>query len=118
MKPESRYEIDIVPNEHGGFYARVPDLPTLFTGGATPEAAMENALQAIGLMLEEVRDRGLPVPAPFSSYSGRFNVRVPRSLHRQLVRLAEREGVSLNAMVNSLLGRVVGAETTRGTETA
>jgi antitoxin HicB len=103
------YEIDIVPNEHGGFYARIPDFPTIFTGGATPEEAMGNALEAIELMIEEYQDRGQSVPRPLAVYSGRFNVRVPRSLHRELVHLAERQGVSLNAMVNLVLTQALGA---------
>jgi predicted RNase H-like HicB family nuclease len=53
----SQYEIDIVPNEHGGFYAHIPDFPTIFTGGSTPEEAMKNALEAIELMIEEYQDR-------------------------------------------------------------
>lgn len=58
----SQYEIDIVPNEHGGFYARIPDFPTIFTGGSTPEETMKNSLEAIELMIEEYQDRGLAVP--------------------------------------------------------
>jgi predicted RNase H-like HicB family nuclease len=105
-----RYEIDVVPNEHGGFYARIPDFPTIFTGGITPDEAMRNALEAIGLMIEEYRDRGMPVPQPLKSFSGTFNVRLPKSVHRELVRRADRQGVSLNAMVGFLLAQAVGFE--------
>jgi len=105
-----RYEIDVVPNEHGGYYARIPDFSTIFTGGQTPDEAMRNALEAIGLMIEEYRDRGLPVPEPLKSFSGTFNVRLPRSVHRELVRRADRQGVSLNAMVGFLLAQAVGFE--------
>src|SRR5260363_6380 len=46
-------------------------------------------------------DEGLPVPvAPArKSYSGAFNVRVDRSLHRALAIEAARQGISLNAIV-------------------
>ncbi|HEV7517472.1 MAG TPA: toxin-antitoxin system HicB family antitoxin [Thermoanaerobaculia bacterium] len=94
-----QYEIDLVANEHGGYYARVPDFPTIFTGGRTPDEAMKNALTSIELMLEEHQDRGLRVPSPLVSFSGQFNVRVPRALHRELVRRADIQGVSLNALV-------------------
>jgi antitoxin HicB len=104
----SRYEVGIVPNEYGGFYARVPDFPTIFTGGSTPEEAMRSALEAIELMIEEYRDRGLAVPEPLQSFSGQFNVRLPRALHRELVRQAESQGVSLNALVNFLLSQAAG----------
>jgi antitoxin HicB len=105
-----QYEIDVVPNEHGGYYTRVPDFPTIFTGGRTPDEAMKNALEAIELMLEEQRDRGQPIPSPLVSFSGQFNVRIPRALHRELVRRAEIQGVSLNALVSFLLAQVTGLE--------
>jgi antitoxin HicB len=105
-----QYEIDVVPNEHGGFYARVPDFPTIFTGGMTPDETIKNALEAIGLMIEEYQDRGIPVPQPLKTFSGTFNVRLPRSVHRELVRRADRQGVSLNAMVAYLLAQAVGFE--------
>jgi len=107
---QDRYEIDVVPNEHGGYYARIPDFSTIFTGGQTPDGAMRNALEAVGLMIEEYKDRGLPVPEPLRSFSGTFNVRLPRSVHRELVRRADRQGVSLNAMVGFLLAQAVGFE--------
>ena len=109
----TRYEIGVVPNEHGGYYGRVPDFPTIFTGGQTAEEAFRNALEAVELMLEEVEQRGQPVPEPLSAFSGRFNVRLPRSLHRDLVRRAESQGVSLNAIVSLLLSRAVGLEAGR-----
>ena len=103
-----QYEIDIVPNEHGGYHARIPDFPSIFTGGRTPDEATKNALEAIELMIEECLERKQAIPAPLSSFSGRFNVRVPRSLHRELVRWAQSQGVSLNAVVNYLLTRSTG----------
>jgi len=109
MGPD-RYEIDVVPNEHGGFYARIPDFPAIFTGGMTPGETMRNALEAIGLMIEEYQDRGMSVPQPLKSFSGTFNVRLPRSVHRELVCRADRQGVSLNAMVAFLLAQAVGLE--------
>ena len=108
IETENRYEIDVVPNEHGGYYARIPDFPTIFTGGQTPEEAISNAQDAIELMIEEYRARGQEVPRPLASFSGRFNVRVPRVLHRELTRSAEAQGVSLNAMINLLLTRATG----------
>ena len=38
----------------------------------------------------------IPLPANETEYSGKFNVRVPVSLHRKLHKLAAKEGVSLN----------------------
>ena len=54
---------------------------------------------------------GQPIPEPIEaeSYSGKFVVRVPRSLHRQLVEAAERDNVSLNTFVTAALARSIGA---------
>lgn len=43
----------------------------------------------------------------FSDYSGKFTVRLPRSLHQALVDRAEKEGVSLNLFVTNALSRTV-----------
>jgi antitoxin HicB len=50
----------------------------------------------------------IPEPRPVETCSGKFIVRVPRSLHRELVEDAEREGVSLNMYVSTILGKAVG----------
>lgn len=65
----SHYEIGLVSNEHGGYYARIPDFPTIFTGGKTPEEATRNAVKAIELMIEEYQGRDLAVPFPLVSCS-------------------------------------------------
>jgi predicted HicB family RNase H-like nuclease len=45
----------------------------------------------------------IPLPSYPEEYSGKFNLRIPKSLHRRLAEAAEREGVSLNQCVVSLL---------------
>jgi hypothetical protein len=45
---------------------------------------------------------------PPQEHSGRLLVRMPPSLHTQLARAAEREGVSLNTLVTSALAGAVG----------
>jgi predicted HicB family RNase H-like nuclease len=44
------------------------------------------------------------------TYSGKVNLRMPRSLHRDLARRAEEEGVSLNQFMVVALARAVGEE--------
>jgi len=44
------------------------------------------------------------------AYSGKVNLRMPRSLHRDLARRAEKEGVSLNQFMVVALARAVGEE--------
>jgi antitoxin HicB len=42
------------------------------------------------------------------AYSGRWNMRVPRSLHRRLAERAKAEGVSLNTLALTLLAEGLG----------
>jgi antitoxin HicB len=56
---------------------------------------------------------GDAAPVPFSSVSGRFVQRVPKSLHRQLVDEAKNEGVSLNTLVVSLVAEGTGRRVMR-----
>lgn len=43
----------------------------------------------------------------YSQYSGKFTVRLPKSLHQALVDRADKEGVSLNLFVTNALSRTV-----------
>ena len=55
------------------------------------------------------RSAGSPEGSPEKLPSGKWLQRVPRTLHRDLIRLAERERVSLNQLVTALLSEAVGA---------
>lgn len=101
------YEIKIIPEEDGYFAVRFPDFSGIITGGQTPEEALRNAREALAATLETMRARRIPRPVPKHRFSGQFNVRVPRSLHRALARTAEEEGVSLNALITHLLNSAV-----------
>jgi len=52
-----------------------------------------------------MRNNNEPPPAPISgrSYSGKFVVRVPPEVHRELAMKAAEEGVSLNRLVSARL---------------
>ena len=51
--------------------------------------------------------KAAPRGEDYSTYSGKFTVRLPRSLHQALVDRAEKEGVSLNLFVTNALSRTV-----------
>ncbi len=99
------FEIIIEPNDEGGFYARIPDIPSIFTGGVTEIEALRNAKAAIKEYIEICKKDTLPLPLP---KSGKFNVRVPKDLHRELVKKAMEQNVSLNQLIVYLLSRCVG----------
>jgi predicted RNase H-like HicB family nuclease len=107
-----KYPITVYPDETGGYTGEIEDLPGCFTQGETLEELNANMVEARRLWLESVYEDGLDIPLPRqdTEYSGKFNVRLPRSLHRKLGQMAEREGVSLNQYLVSTLSYAVGKE--------
>jgi predicted RNase H-like HicB family nuclease len=112
---ELKYPVTIIPDETGGYVAEIEDLPGCFTQGETLEETYENMEEARRLWLESAYEDGLDIPLPRTEreYSGKFNVRFPKSLHRRLDQMADREGVSLNQFLVSTLSREVGLEESR-----
>jgi predicted RNase H-like HicB family nuclease len=89
------YEIKIIPDRESGYFAvRFPDFPGIVTGGYRLEEAIENAQEALDLTMDTMKKHKIALPKPKAHFSGQFNVRVPKDLHRELVRKAEEECVS------------------------
>lgn len=111
------YRVELTPAEEGGWFVRLPDLPYCMSQGETVEEAMMMIHDAQQAWLTAALQDGRPIPEPREpsyaeaedeEYSGRFNIRLPRSLHRQLALAAEAEGVSLNLFAATILARAVG----------
>lgn len=108
------YSIEVVRDEGEGFsgwFARVVELPGCMTQAETLEELEGMIQDAMRAWIETALEDGAPIPEPRKeeAYSGKFVVRIPKSLHRDLAEAAEKEGVSLNTYVNSALSRAVGA---------
>lgn len=72
-----------------------------------PESALQGIRQLVADVVKDLKESGEPVPEPLASkkFSGRFMVRVPPDLHRQLAREAAEAGVSLNRLASDKLRR-------------
>jgi predicted RNase H-like HicB family nuclease len=108
---EFRYRILVEWSEDDrAFVARVPALPGCAAHGATPERAAAEARRAAEAMLAVLAEDGdAPPPADaVADYSGQIRLRLPRSLHERLSRLATADGVSLNQEMVSLLAEGCG----------
>jgi antitoxin HicB len=103
------YTIELTNYPDEGWFVRVKELPGCMSQGKTAEEAIEMILDAMQLWLESSLEKGLPIPEPKleDEFSGKFVVRVPRSLHRRLVEEAEQDGVSLNQFINVALAGVL-----------
>ena len=106
--------------ENPGWVARVVELDGCITQADSFEELEEMIADAMRSWIIIALEDGFPIPEPrpLESYSGKFVVRLPRSLHRELVEAAEYEGVSLNMFVTSALSRSVnfGAKLASGTQ--
>lgn len=102
---EQNYPYTVVPDPSGSFFVSYPDLPGCITQVETSEAIGPAAEEIRTLWLETAYDHEMEIPLPRGGegFSGKFLVRVPRSLHRRLAQSAEMDGVSLNQYVVALL---------------
>lgn len=94
-------------HEIGGYVVTFPDLPgcTTHVERVDEVGAMAEEIRKLWILTEYEDGEDIPLPSEPPVHSGKFIVRAPRSLHHQLVMSAEREGVSLNQYVVSLLAR-------------
>ncbi len=105
------YKIEILPipeNEGGGYLARLPQFGKLgiVGDGETIEEALKDLEKNKKVRFQEYLDKGFKIPEPESEvddFSGKFILRIPRFLHRELALSAKRNGVSLNQYVCTLL---------------
>ncbi len=93
--------------DDAAFIALSPDFPGLSAFGGTPEDAAREATAALAAMLDSLREDGGDVPQPrlLPTHSGQLRIRIPKTLHTRLALEAERQGVSLNALIASFLER-------------
>jgi antitoxin HicB len=106
------YRVSVDREEVGGeerWVASVDELPGCTSTGTTRDAAVGGVQDAISAWIATALEEGREVPEPAgkSTYSGRLLLRMPRSLHRELTRAAERESVSLNQLITDVLASAV-----------
>ena len=109
------YTIEVIRDESDGlpgYVARVVELPGCLTQAEDFQELGEMIEDAMRAWIETALEdgRAIPEPRPTTQYSGKFLTRVPKSLHRQLAEAAERDGVSLNNLVNVILARALGEQ--------
>lgn len=99
LKLPYNYIVQPIEDESGSyFYAHVLELEGCQSTGDTFEEAYSNLQEAMKGWIETKIESGYSVPLPvkYNAYSGKFIVRIPKSLHYKLSIEAENEGVSLN----------------------
>jgi antitoxin HicB len=107
------YSIEVIrdsDDENPGWVARVKELPGCITQADSFEELEGMIRDALRSWIEVALEDGIPIPEPRfeEDYSGKFVIRLPKSLHRELVEQSEQEGVSLNTWVIQILAKSVG----------
>ena len=90
--------------EHVGLCIEFPSLSWL---APTPEAALEGIRTLVKQILNDMEKSGETPPQPLSlrSFSGKFVIRIPPEVHRELATRAAEEGISLNRFISSKLSQ-------------
>ena len=91
-------------NEYVGLCVEFRSLSWL---ARTPEAALKGIRKVVEDVVKDMRDNGEAIPEPIACrhYSGKFMVRVPPQVHRNLSIKAAESGVSLNRLASSKLSQ-------------
>ena len=92
-------KLKLIEDESGRYYfASIDELDGCWADGETQEKALENLKEAMELWIEVALEHkdNIPLPKTENEYSGKFVVRIPKTLHRILSEKAEEEGISLN----------------------
>ena len=91
--------VQYMDDESGSYYfATVREFDGCQSDGKTYTEAFKNIQDAMKGWIEVKLENGYEVPLPINEtqYSGKFNLRIPKSLHAKLAMEAANEGVSLN----------------------
>ena len=90
--------------EYVGLCAEFPSLSWL---ARTPEAALKGIRKVVGEVISDMLRNKEPIPEPIAGkhFSGKFMVRVPPHVHRQLAIQAAEAGVSLNRLASAKLSQ-------------
>lgn len=100
----------IIEKQENNYSAYCPDVDGCIATGETPEGARKNFMEALELHFEGLKEDGLPIPQPNSTFAfssadctGVLNVRTKKSTHLKLIKLAEQENVSVSHLVNDAI---------------
>jgi len=99
----------IFDGESNAWVIRYPELPGCIAHGATPQRALVEGEEAKELWIETALADGhqIPIPQEEPAYSGKFVLRLPKSLHETAAESADREGTSLNSYLVHLVSEGV-----------
>jgi predicted HicB family RNase H-like nuclease len=87
------------------FVGLCAEFPSLSWFASDPMAALRGIRKIVNDVLKDMNDHKESPPEPLScrKFSGKFVVRIPPELHRNLAIQAKEQGISLNRLVSAKL---------------
>ena len=94
-------------DEDEEFVGLCTEFPSLSWLAASPEDALKGIRSVVRKCVKDLVSDGEEVPKALAArkYSGKFMVRVPPEVHRQLAMKAAEAGISLNRVVSAKLSQ-------------
>ena len=91
-------------NEYVGLCAEFSSLSWL---AETPESALKGIRNVVADIIKDMEANKELIPEPIATkhYSGKFMVRIPPEVHRELAIKATEAGISLNRLASSKLSK-------------
>ncbi len=101
------FTVNVFFDEEEEWVAHFVEMPNISAFADTPDKAVKELRIAWEGAKESYRKHGeeIPVAPANKNYSGQFNVRLDKRIHRALVMEATQAGISLNALVAQKLTR-------------
>src|SRR5258708_5019153 len=105
----------VIPEDDGSFRAEMLEFPGCIAAGDTAPKALSSLEKVAESWIESALANGQSIPQPMDNvdFSGRFVLRLPKSLHQRAAYAAERDGVSLNQFITTAVSIQVGAAEAR-----
>jgi antitoxin HicB len=94
-------------DEEEYFVIKVNELPGCMSHGKTIDEAFDNIKDAMLGWISVALESGNKIPTP-ENFSGKFSIRIPPTLHKELVIRANKEGVSLNQLATTAFAKLIG----------
>jgi predicted HicB family RNase H-like nuclease len=108
MPEDDRYSYRVMWSEEDAEYVGLcAEFPSLSWLAGSQDEAFTGVRRVVTDVLAEMKASGEVPPQPIASrkFSGKFMVRVPPEVHRDLALKAAEAGVSLNRIVSAKLSR-------------
>lgn len=102
------YKVEILQNSDGSYFGKIVELEGCMTEADSIPDLLQMLEDAKKSWLKIALEDDIKIPEPMEQsreYSGQFNLRIPKSLHRDLVSTAKKEEISLNQYIVYLLSK-------------